>query len=104
MISGATHHARPRDAELVVLKVELTAGVPALGTPVGEADAVVDADAVADDDAEADAVVEDETEAVALEEALDPTEEDGCDPDEGCELADGRGVGVLTGRAPQVPP
>lgn len=96
MINGATHHARPWDGELVVLKVELTAGEPALGALVGEGDAVVDADAVADDDAEAD-VVEDETEARALEETVEPTEEAGCDPDEGCELADGRGVGVLTG-------
>ena len=97
MISGATHHARPWDGELVVLEVELTAAEPALGALVGDADAVVDADAVADDDAEADAVVEDEDEDAALEETVEPSEEAGCDPDEGCELADGRGVGVLTG-------
>lgn len=100
MMAGATHHASPWEEEWVVWRVESTAGPgPLLTMVVGDADADVDADTVAEDGAEADAVVEDETEAAALDEARAPTEEAGCDPDGGCEPADGRGVGVLTGAA-----
>lgn len=100
MMTGATHHASPWEEEGVVWRVESTAGPgPLLTVVVGDAEAVVDGDALEDGDAEADP----DADVVTLADALALVVELGCDPDDGCALAEGRGDGDVTGLAPQVP-